>query len=150
MQKMFNLKKKLIPAMCKCMVSMATNNAIIKIGGVTTKSFISQLLLSLDYKTWYQIQAMAYACYHMVRYTNYLICIFMHINENVKKCGKIVTNIHKLTHFRPKPSWMYVIISYMIQFDKLFYPVVLYKNYLISIVMNIHVNLKNDGKIIGK
>ena len=45
---------------------------------------------------------------------------------------------------------MYVIISYMIQFDKLFYPVVLYKNYFISIVMNIHVNLKNDGKIIGK
>ena len=55
MQKKFNLKKKLIPAMCKCMVSMATNNAILKIGGVTTKSFISQLLLSLYYKTWYQI-----------------------------------------------------------------------------------------------
>ena len=59
MQKKFNLKKKLIPAMCKCMVSMATNNAILKIGGVTTKSFISQLLLSLDYKTLYQIQALA-------------------------------------------------------------------------------------------
>ena len=46
------LKKKLIPAMCKYMVSMAPNNAILKIGGVTTKAFISQLLLSLDYKTW--------------------------------------------------------------------------------------------------
>ena len=55
MQKKFNLKKKLIPAMCKCMVSIATHNAILKNGGVTTKSFISQLLLSLDYKTWYQI-----------------------------------------------------------------------------------------------
>ena len=71
--------------MCKCMVSMAANNAILKNGGVTTKSFISQSLLSLDYKTWYQIQAMAYTFYHMVRYTNYLICIFMNINENVKK-----------------------------------------------------------------
>ena len=50
MQKQFNLKKKLIPAMCKCMVSMATHNAILKKGGVTRKSFISQLLLRLNYK----------------------------------------------------------------------------------------------------
>ena len=35
----------------------------------------------------------------------------------------------------------------MIQFDKLFYLVVLDENYLICIVMNIHVNLKNDGKL---
>ena len=74
----------------------------------------------------------------------------MNINENVNKLGKIVTNIHKLTNFLPKPSLMYVNISYVILFDKLFYPVVLYENYLICIVMNIHVNLKNDGKIIGK
>ena len=59
MQKSIISRKKLIPAMCKCMVSKATNNAILKNGGVTTKSFISQLLLSLDYKTWYQIQALA-------------------------------------------------------------------------------------------
>ena len=58
MQNKINLKKKLIPAMCKCMVSVATNYAILKNGGVTTKPFISQLLLSLDYKTWYQIQAL--------------------------------------------------------------------------------------------
>ena len=51
MQKKFNRKKKLIPAMCKCMVSMATNYAILKIGGVSTKSLIYELLLSLDYKT---------------------------------------------------------------------------------------------------
>ena len=66
------------------------------------------------------------------------------------KNREIVTNIHKLTNFRPKPSLMYVIISYVIQFDKLFYPVILNENYLICIVMNIHENLKNDGKIIGK
>ena len=126
MHKKFNLKKNLISAMCQCMVSMATHNAIFKNGGVTTKSFISQLLLSLDYKTY--IKPWRGPFYHMVRYTNYLICIFMNINENVKKKKKIVTNIHKLTNFRPKPSLMYVIISYVIQFDKLFYPVVLYEN----------------------
>ena len=70
----------------------------------------------------------------------------MNINENVKKLGKIVTNIHKLTNYHPKPELMYVIISYVIQFDRLCYPVVLYENYLICIVRNIHVNLKNDGK----
>ena len=74
----------------------------------------------------------------------------MNINENVKNEKKIVTNIHKLTNFRPKPSLTYVIIPYVIQFDKLFYPVVPYENYLICIVMNINVNLKNDGKIIRK
>ena len=63
---------------------------------------------------------------------------------------KIVTSIHKLTNFRPKPSLMYVVIPYVIHFDKSFYPVVPYENYLICIVMNIHVNLKNDGKIVGK
>ena len=74
----------------------------------------------------------------------------MNINENVNKSGKIVTNIHKLTNFHPKPSLIYVIISFVIQFDKLFYPVVLYENNLICIVMNMHVNLKNDWKIIEK
>ena len=59
MQRSLTSRKKLIPDMCKCMVSVATNNAILKNGGVTTKSFISQLLLSLDYKTWNQIQALA-------------------------------------------------------------------------------------------
>ena len=54
MQKSLTSRKKIIPAMCNCMVSMATHNAILKNGGVTTKAFISQLLLSLDYKTWYQ------------------------------------------------------------------------------------------------
>ena len=68
----------------------------------------------------------------------------MNISENANKLGKIVRNIHKLTNFHPKPSLMYVIISYVIQFDKLFYPVVLYEKYLICIVMNMYVNLKND------
>ena len=42
-------EKKRILAICKCMVSMATNNAILLNGSVPTKTTISQLLLSLDY-----------------------------------------------------------------------------------------------------
>ena len=41
----------------KYMVSMATRNAILKNGGIPTRSIISQLLLILDNKTWYQIKA---------------------------------------------------------------------------------------------
>ena len=74
---------------------MATHNAIFKIGGVPTKSIISQLLLSLDCYTWYQIKAKAMAFYQMVRHANYLICIFMNINENVGKYGKIVKETRK-------------------------------------------------------
>ena len=49
-------QKKLILAMSKCMVSMATHNAILLYGDVPTKITISQLVLSLDYQPWYQIK----------------------------------------------------------------------------------------------
>ena len=49
MPKKIVLRKKLILAMSKCMVSMATYNAILLNGGVPTITTISQLLLSLDY-----------------------------------------------------------------------------------------------------
>ena len=49
MPRKFVLRKKLILAMSKCMVSMATHNAILVNGGVPTKTTISQLLFSLDY-----------------------------------------------------------------------------------------------------
>ena len=49
MPKKFVPRKKLIQAMSKCMVSMATHNAILLNGGVPTITTISQLLLSLDY-----------------------------------------------------------------------------------------------------
>ena len=41
-------KKKLVWAMCNCMVSMATHNEFEK-EGLPTKLLISQLLLILDY-----------------------------------------------------------------------------------------------------
>ena len=53
---------------------------------------------------------------------------------------------HKLTDSYPKPSLLHVVISSVIGFNKFFYSVVLYVNYLICIFMNIYANLKNDGK----
>ena len=52
------------------MVSMATHNATLKNGVVTTKSMISRLMLNLDYLTWYQIKAKTHTFNHMVRYAN--------------------------------------------------------------------------------
>ena len=52
--------------------------------------------------------------------------------------------------FPPKTSFIYVVISNVIQLNKFFHPVVLYENHLICIFMNIYENSKNDGKIIGK
>ena len=49
MPKQFVPRKKLILAMSKCMVSMATHNAILLNGGVPTKTTISHLFYSLDY-----------------------------------------------------------------------------------------------------
>ena len=63
-----------------------------------------------------------------------------------RNCKKI----HKLTDFNQKPSLLHVIISSGIRFDKFFYPVVIYANYLICINMNIYANLKNNRKVIEK
>ena len=57
---------------------------------------------------------------------------------------------HKLTDFNSKPLLLHVVISSVIGFDKFFYPVVMYENYLICIFMNFYANLKNDGNIIEK
>ena len=40
---------------------------------------------------------------------------------------------HKLTDFSPKSILLHVVISSVIQLGKSFYPVVLFKNYLICI-----------------
>ena len=66
------------------MVSMATRYMILKTGGRPTKSLVSRVLLLLEHKTWYQIKAKTQTFHPMVRYVNYLICIFMNINENLK------------------------------------------------------------------
>ena len=74
--------------MSNCMVAMATCNAILKNGGIPTKSIISQLLLTIEYLTWYQINNLIHASYPMVGDANYLICIFMNTKKILKNEGK--------------------------------------------------------------
>ena len=52
------------------------------LGGVPSKCLILQLLNALEHQTGYQIYAKARPIYLMIRYPNYLIIIFMNINEN--------------------------------------------------------------------
>ena len=66
------------------MVSMVTRYLILKNGRNPTKSLVSTLLLIIEHKTWYQIKAETQAFGPVVRFVNYLICIFMKINENLK------------------------------------------------------------------
>ena len=66
------------------MVAMATCNGNLEDGGVPTNSIISLLLLTIADLNWYQIKAKSQAFSPVVRYLNYLICIFIHINESLK------------------------------------------------------------------
>ena len=66
------------------MVSMVTRFMILKNGGYPSKSLVSTVLLIIEHKTWYQIKAETQTFRHIVRFVNYLICIFMNINENLK------------------------------------------------------------------
>ena len=43
-------------------------------------------------------------------------------------------------------SLLHVVMSSVIQFNKSIHPMVLYENYLISIFMNVYVNLQKIGK----
>ena len=85
----------------------------------------------------------------MVSNANYLICIFMDTNENLKNEGKSL-NINKLISAtnHHQTNIVEYFISLVIQFDKSIHPMALYENYLICIVMNINENLKNEGKTI--
>ena len=67
---------------------MTTHIAILKNGGVPTKPMISQVLLILDYLTHSQITDKTQTFHPMVTYANYLICIFININENINNEGR--------------------------------------------------------------
>ena len=45
-------------------------------------------------------------------------------------------------------SLLHVVMSSVIQFDKSIHPMVLYENDLISIFMNVYVNLQKIGKLL--
>ena len=82
----------------------------------------------------------------LARASNYLICIFMNINEieNLKNKEKIVKNIiNNISNPNHHQTTIVAIfISPVIQFDKYFHHMFLYGNYLICIFVNVTGNLE--------
>ena len=88
----------------------------------------------------------------MVKYANYLIFIFMNINQNLKDKWKIIKNVKLIlasNHHQTTIVACFFILS-VIQFDKVFYLIVLYENYLICKFMNINEYLKRWAKSLVK
>ena len=52
---------------------------------ILSKLFISQFMIALEYKTWYQSNAMTKRLYLMGRYEKNLICISINFNDNIWK-----------------------------------------------------------------
>ena len=53
-------------------------------GGVLTKVLISQLLITQEYQTWYQINAKTHPFYSVAGFIHFLIPVFMNINGNIR------------------------------------------------------------------
>ena len=53
-------------------------------GGVLKKVLISQLLITQEYQTWYQINAKTHPFYVVAGCRNYLIPVLMNINWNIR------------------------------------------------------------------
>ena len=71
--------------MLNCMVSMATHNALLQTGYVLTKILqISPAATYPKYLTWYQLNVKTKDFHSVFRYSNFIICIFMNKNENIK------------------------------------------------------------------
>ena len=85
----------------KCMVSMAIPYMIIMNGGRPTNSILSRVLLIIENYNCCQIKAQIHVIPPVVSYVNYLICIFMNTNENLKNEVKLYVII---TYFSPKTS----------------------------------------------
>ena len=60
--------------------------------GVPRKILIFKLVNALENQTWYQTNAKILTFYLSIRYANYLIIIFMNINESIRN-EKILENI---------------------------------------------------------
>ena len=52
--------------------------------GVPRKFLIFQLVIALESQTWYQTEAKIPTFNLLIKYANYLIVIFMNINENIR------------------------------------------------------------------
>ena len=54
--------------------------------GILIKLLISQLLIALEYQTYYQCNAQTMFSHLIVKYEKILICIFMiNFNDNIRK-----------------------------------------------------------------
>ena len=65
--------------------------------GVPRRILIFQLVIALESQTWYQTEAKIPTFYLMIRYANYLVVIFMNINENIRnerKSWKTLMRVH--------------------------------------------------------
>ena len=52
--------------------------------GVPRNLLIFQLVIALESQTWYQTEAKIPYFYLLIRYANYLIVIFVNINEDIR------------------------------------------------------------------
>ena len=82
------MRKKVLLKTClgyvKCIVSMATPNAILEWGCAFKSAHISAATYP-RLLTWYQIKPQTSALHPFVAYANYLLCTFINIYENIKK-----------------------------------------------------------------
>ena len=65
---------------------------------VRTKLPKCQLLTIINYQTCYQIKVETLHFNPIVLYTNYLICIFININENIRNKRKMLENLKGCTY----------------------------------------------------
>ena len=52
--------------------------------GIDLKFLIFQFVIALENQTWHQTDAKIQTFYLLMRYANYLVIIFMNINENIR------------------------------------------------------------------
>ena len=56
--------------------------------GVSTQYLIYQLLIAIEYQTWYHINAQIHAFCLLLSYASYLNIVSMNINENIRNKRK--------------------------------------------------------------
>ena len=114
-----------------------------------SKCLLFQLPIALEYQTWNQIYAKVQPFYLMIKYTKYLIIIFININENIRnernhrKNGGVSTKLllsqlPLITNFQTKPTQFCYIL--------------LFAKQIISFKNGMHVNetIRNESKTCRK
>ena len=66
-----------------------------KVGDASKIFLIFQLVTVLESQTWYQPNTKIPNFYPLIRYANYLIIIFIYINENIRNYRKSLKSINE-------------------------------------------------------